>query len=181
MPDDPRETPTQVRPAVAGDARTLGIIGPAAYAAAYSDLWDDAAAFSAQLATFGEQAFAECLAASNSRLWIAEQRGQAVGYLTLLLGVDNPTSQRTHGAEIARFYLLGPASGQGIGELLLDAAADEARAHGAAYLWLDLMAHADWARDAYAGMGFRVTGTTQMEKPVKADLRDKLVMERDLD
>jgi GNAT superfamily N-acetyltransferase len=180
MPDDPRAVSVTVRPATADDARVLGIIAPAAYAAAYSDLWDDAAAFSRQLATFGEQAFADCLATSNSRIWIAEQHGQPVGYLTLLLDVASPVSQRTHGAEIARFYLLGPASGQGIGEQLLDAASDEARAHGSAYLWLDLMAHADWARDAYARMGFRVTGTTEMTKPVKAGLRDKLVMERDL-
>lgn len=181
MPDGPRETTTQVRPAEAGDARMLGILAPAAYSAAYSDLWDDAAAFSAHLATFGEQAFAECLATSNSRIWIAEQQGQAVGYLTLLLDVDNPGTQRANGAEIARFYLLGPASGQGIGEQLMDAAADAARAHGASYLWLDLMAHADWAREAYEGMGFSLTGTARMTKPVKADLRDKWVMERDLD
>ncbi len=181
MPDQPRDAAVTVRRATADDARLLGIIGPAAYAAAYSDLWDDAAAFSAQLATFGAQAFADCLATSSSRLWIAEQQDHPVGYLTLLLGVDNPLSERAHGAEIARLYLLGPAGGQGIGERLLDAAADEARAHGAAYLWLDLMAHADWARDAYARMGFRVIGTTRMTKPVKADMRDKLVMERDLD
>lgn len=180
MPHAPEGNATQVRRAHAGDAGTLGIIAPAAYAAAYSDLWDDAAAFALHLATFGEAAFAECLAAPDSRIWIAEQRGQAVGYLTLLLASDSPVSRRAGGAEIARFYLLGPASGQGIGEALFDAACQEATAHGAAYIWLDLMAHADWAREAYERLGLRVTGTTQMTKPVKADMRDKLVMEQTL-
>ena len=180
MTKDARDTAVQVRLATADDAGTLGIIGPAAYATAYADIWDDAAAFVDKLDSFSAACFAECLASPASRIWIAEQRGKAVGYLTLVLDSPSPITHRARGAEITRFYLLGPASGQGIGKTLFDAACTEARAHGAAYLWLDLMAHADWAREAYERLGLRVTGSTQMTQPVKADKRDKLVMEREL-
>lgn len=180
MTDDHRDTPVQVRLATAADAGTLGIIGPAAYATAYADIWDDPAAFVDKLDTFSAASFAACLASPDARIWIAEQRGKAVGYLTLVLDSPSPISQRDHGAEITRFYLLGPASGQGIGKMLFDAACKEALAHGAAYLWLDLMAHADWAREAYTRLGLRVTGTTRMTLPVKPEMRGKRVMEREL-
>jgi hypothetical protein len=45
-----------VRRATAGDAEALGIIGPAAYAEAYSYLWDRPDAYSDHLRTFGPHA-----------------------------------------------------------------------------------------------------------------------------
>lgn len=115
----PHSTPIFIiRSAQKKDAEVLGIVGPAAYASAYADIWEDAPALVDKLETFSAKSFANCLAASNSRVLIAEQQSKLIGYLTLLLDSASPLSKRVRGAEITRFYLRGPASGQGIGKAL---------------------------------------------------------------
>ena len=64
----------------------LGIIGPAAYAEAYSCLWDRPDAYSDQLRTFGRGAFESLLARPDARLWIGEVGGAAVGFLSMIVG-----------------------------------------------------------------------------------------------
>lgn len=177
---DGKANRVSVRRATLHDADLLSMIGTAAYAATYADIWENAAGLVDKLATFRAGAFADCLQSANAHTWIAALDGAPVGFLTLVDGVPSPASKRDGGAEITRFYLLGPASGQGIGGALFEAALAEAAAGGARYLWLDLMAHAHWAEKAYARLGFRATGRTEMTAAVRADRRAKLVMERDI-
>ena len=75
-----------VRRASPEDAEVLGIIGPAAYAEAYSYLWDRPDAYFDQLRTFGAPAFASLLAQPDARLWIGEVGGAAVGFLSMIVG-----------------------------------------------------------------------------------------------
>jgi len=75
-----------VRRASPEDAEVLGIIGPAAYAEAYSCLWDRPDAYSDQLRTFGRGAFESLLARPDARLWIGEVGGAAVGFLSMIVG-----------------------------------------------------------------------------------------------
>lgn len=175
-----RKARVTVRRATRRDADLLSMIGTAAYAATYADIWEDAAGLVDKLATFRADAFADCLQSANAHTWIAALDGAPVGFLTLVTGVPSPASKREGGAEITRFYLLGPASGQGIGGALFEAALAEATTAGARYLWLDLMAHADWAVKAYTRLGFRVTGRTEMTAAVRLDRRAKRVMEREV-
>lgn len=140
------------------DAADLGIIGPAAYAAAYHDDWDDAVGFFHQLKTFGAEAMAATLERENARVWIARQDGAGVGFLTMFVGSLEPINQRQGGAEIPRIYLLPGARRGGIGRKLLDAAAAQAKAEGCSYVWLDVMEHAEWARAAYERWGFTDIG-----------------------
>ncbi len=140
------------------DAADLGVIGPAAYAAAYHDDWDDAVAFFHQLKTFGEDAFAATLARAHARVWIARQDGVGVGFLTMILGSLDPINQRPGGAEIPRIYLLPGARRGGIGKKLLDAAEALAKAEGCDHVWLDVMEHAEWARASYERWGFSDIG-----------------------
>jgi GNAT superfamily N-acetyltransferase len=140
------------------DAGDLGVIGPAAYAAAYHDDWDDAVAFFHQLKTFGEDAFSQTMAREDARVWIGRQDGVGVGFLTMFVGSLEPISSRPGGAEIPRIYLLPGARRGGIGKKLLEAAEAQARAEGCSYVWLDVMEHAEWARAAYERWGFADIG-----------------------
>lgn len=144
--------------ATEADAPDLGIIGPAAYAAAYHDDWDDAVGFFHQLKTFGEDAIIATLARPEARVWIARQDGVGVGFLIMNVGVPESINKREGGAEIPRIYLLPGARRGGIGKKLFEAAEAEARAEGCSYLWLDVMEHAEWARAAYERWGFTDLG-----------------------
>ena len=140
--------------ATAADAADLGIIGPAAYAAAYHDDWDDAVGFFHQVKTFGPEAMAATLERPDARVWIARQDSAGVGFLSMFVGSLEPINQRAGGAEIPRIYLLPGARRGGIGRKLLDADEAQAKSEGCAYVWLDVMEHAEWARAAYERWGF---------------------------
>ena len=144
--------------ATAADAADLGIIGPAAYAAAYHDDWDDAVGFFHQVKTFGPEAMAATLQRADARVWVARQEGAGVGFLNMFVGSLEPINQRPGGAEIPRIYLLPGARRGGIGKKLLDAAETQAKSEGCTYVWLDVMEHAEWARAAYERWGFSDIG-----------------------
>jgi diamine N-acetyltransferase len=127
--------------ATEADIPDLGIIGPAAYAAAYHEDWDDAVGFFWQIQSFGSEAMANTLTRPDARVWIARQEGVGVGFLTMFLGSLEPINGRKDGAEIPRIYLLPGA-----------------RRRPYAYVWLDVMEHAEWARAAYERWGFTDIG-----------------------
>lgn len=166
-----------VRPAGEQDADLLGRIGPAAYHTAYAYLWDQPEALAAQLATFNAAAFATLLARPDARVWVAENKGEAAGFLSLISHSPSPVSQRAGGAEIPRIYLLPDAQGCGLGRLLLGTAIEYAAAQGMDYLWLDVMASAERAIAAYQRWGFVEVGRKQFATPVRVGLGEMVVME----
>jgi len=169
------------RKARPSDAEALGIVGPAAYAAAYTYLWDDSAALARQIATFGTAAFVGLLARSEAWVWVAETDGAVIGFLSMIGHVPNPITLETNGAEIPRIYLLPGAQGVGVGRRLLDTAVAAARAEGFSHVWLDVMESALGARRAYARWGFTEIGKKVFPGPVKAGLADMRVLVRRLD
>jgi len=140
------------------DIAELGVIGPAAYAAAYHEDWDDAVGFARQIIGFGPDAMRVFLARPDTRTWIARQDGVGVGFLTMVVGSLESIANRPNGAEIPRIYLLPGARRGGIGRKLLDIAEGQAKSEGCTYVWLDVMEHAEWARAAYARWGFTDIG-----------------------
>ncbi|MBX9816034.1 MAG: GNAT family N-acetyltransferase [Sphingomonas sp.] len=167
-----------VRPASAADVAALGIIGPAAYAEAYGGWWTSAAGLARHLESFGAAAFAALLADPGARVWVAEQQGAVVGFLTLHLDSPDPIRGRASGGECRRVYLLRAAMGQGLGRALCDAAVEAARAAGLDHLWLDVMAEAPWAVNAYRAWGFEEIGRKQFHNALRGDLREMIVMAR---
>lgn len=161
-------------------APEIGIIGPAAYAAAYYPDWDDPVAFMKQITTFGPDAVRAFMARPETRTWLARQDGIGVGFATLVLGSDEPLGKRPGGAEIPRIYLLPNARRGGVGRKLVEAAEAEARASGAAYLWLDVMSHAPWARAAYDRWGFRDVGSKPFSGGIRQGLNEMRVLVKDL-
>jgi GNAT superfamily N-acetyltransferase len=148
----------QITRATEADIPDLGIIGPAAYAAAYHEDWDDAVAFFWQIQSFGAEAMANTLSRPDARVWIARQEGVGVGFLTMFVGALEPINARPKGAQIPRIYLLPGARRGGIGKRLLEAAEAQARSEGCDYVWLDVMDFAEWAKAAYERWGFTDIG-----------------------
>ncbi|HEX9954249.1 MAG TPA: GNAT family N-acetyltransferase [Allosphingosinicella sp.] len=165
-----------IRPATHADSEILGIIGPAAYAAAYSYLWRDPAALAEHLESFGPAGVAAFLSQPGARIWLAEHAERAIGFLSLLPNSPEPVATTPHGAEIPRIFLLPGARGKGVGQRLLAPAREAAQEAGASYLWLDAMASADWAIGAYRKWGFTPAGSTVFAKPVDPDLAKMVVM-----
>lgn len=173
---DAMETACSVRPATNEDCATLGVIAPAAYAAAYAYLWDDARAFVEQLRSFDADTFAAQINDPQYRIWLAEIDGAPVGFLSLRLDSAEPVSSRVGGAEIPRIYFLPQGAGKGIAKKLLHKAEATARDHGASYIWLDAMASADWAARTYEKWGFEKIGRDRFPKNVKDGEADMVVM-----
>ena len=167
-----------VRPATAADLPALGTIGPAAYAEAYGGWWTTAAGLARHLESFAAPAFAALLADPGVRLWVAEQDGAVVGFLSLHLNSPDPIGARAKGGECKRIYVLRAA--MGLGRALCATAADEARRAGLDHLWLDVMAEAPWAVNAYRAWGFAEIGRKQFHNALRGDLREMLVMARGL-
>jgi ribosomal protein S18 acetylase RimI-like enzyme len=174
--EHPAFTASAVRRASPADIDKLGVIAPAAYAAAYGYLWDDSTALARQLATFSAESFANLLERADTRLWVAQVDRSIVGFLTMVVGSANPITDMANGAEIPRIYLLPGAQRFGLGRQLLDSAVREAREEKLGHVWLDVMASAEDARRAYLRWGFSELGPRKFNKPVKAGFADMMVL-----
>lgn len=169
------------RPATAEDFERLGIVAPAAYAAAYHHMWPKAADLARQLETFGERALREFAGRPDAHLWIAEADGVPVGFLTLLENSPDPVIGGAGGAEVPRIFLLPNVRGRGIGRTLFSHALEAARATGMRYIWLDAMDTADWSIGAYLKWGFRRVGTSVFPRAVASQLKGMVVFRMELD
>jgi diamine N-acetyltransferase len=167
-----------VRRVVKGDVHNLGVVGPAAYAAAYGHLWDDGGEFAKHLDTFSADAFEAFLNRPDTAVWVAEVNRTIVGFLSMVVDSANPITREPNGAEIPRIYLLPGVQGIGLGRRLLDAAITEAEGRSLSHVWLDVMASANTARKAYLSWGFFELGAKRFSKPVKADMEDMVVLIR---
>lgn len=170
-----------VRPAREKDLARLGVVGPAAYAAAYHHMWPSAADMVPHLETFGEPALREFLAQPGASLWLAEAEGMPLGFLSMLTGSPDPVIGGDGGAEIPRIFILPNAMRRGIGRRLFALASQKARSEPIRYLWLDAMDKADWAIASYLNWGFTQVGTSVFPKPVAAEFRGMVVFRMELD
>ena len=167
--------------ATEADAAEIGVIGPAAYAVHYFEDWtNDPAAFARQLATFSPDAVRETLQRPEARLWIARADGVGIGFLIMIVGALEPIANTPNGAELPRIYLLSGATGGGVGRKLLAAAEAQAKAEGLAYLWLDVMEHANWARAAYARWGFIDIGAQAFHRTLNGGRGGMRVLRKDI-
>ena len=107
--EQPPLSNSAIRRASLADIDNLGVIAPAAYAAAY--LCDDSAALARQIAAFSAEFFANLLERADTRLWVAQVDRWIIGFLTMVVGSANPITDLPNGAEIPRIYLLPGAQG----------------------------------------------------------------------
>jgi GNAT superfamily N-acetyltransferase len=170
-----------VRLAGENDAAQLGIIGPASYAAAYGYLWPDPAQLATHLASFGEASVREGMARDDTRFWLVESGGTAIGFAMVVRPSENPTTSRSNGCELRRMYLLSNVRGLGLGRQLFDEVVADAKEQGCDHIWLDVMDTADWAYATYLRWGFLEIGARQFDEAVYPDRRGMIVLAKDLD
>src|SRR6185503_19329636 len=94
----------------------------------------------------------------------ARVSGRIVGYAMLIRGVpDDVDVERTvtlrPAVELSKMYVLPDAHGAGVSAALMSAAVDDARALGAACVWLGVNQENQRAQRFYAKHGFAVSGT----------------------
>ncbi len=119
--------------------------------------------------------YADYLASSDCAAWIAEYAptGAPVGY-ALTCPPDLPVPKVPGDVELRRIYVLSRFHRRGLGERLLAAAIDEARAGGAPRLLLGTYQDNHLAVAFYRKHGFEVAGTRQFR--VGDRLYDDIVM-----
>ena len=156
--------PFSIRSALPADAAALAALGERTFREAFTDANDahDMDAYVAlafglpqQSAELGDSRVS-CLLAES-----AEPSGRhAIGYALLREVADEtpPCVAGERPIELARLYVDRAWHGRGVGEALMSAAVDAARARGARTLWLGVWEHNPRARAFYARWGFREVG-----------------------
>jgi ribosomal-protein-alanine acetyltransferase len=91
-------------------------------------------------------AFRESLRSPQTRVTVADDGGDIIGYAVLFVAADE--------AELANIAVIAEARGRGIGRRLLEAALDNASAAGAGAIYLEVRASNTPAQRLYEQAGF---------------------------
>jgi ribosomal protein S18 acetylase RimI-like enzyme len=116
-------------------------------------------------------------------VWIAESRGEALGYAMLRRDSRSPCVDARRPAEVQRIYADRSWHGRGLGKALLDACVEQARVWACDVVWLGVWERNPRAIAFYEKWGFRrvgeqrfLVGTDSQRDQVMAlrlaDLRD---------
>ncbi|MDB4877531.1 MAG: hypothetical protein JWM41_3977 [Gemmatimonadetes bacterium] len=171
------ERTIQLRRADTGDARLLAQLGARLFEQAFGS-----ANTPEDMRMYLEGAFSvaiqtEELGDTERMTWIAEDAGKAaVGYVMLRRGTRSDGVVGGSTAEIQRVYVDQAWHGQHVGEALINACVEQARAWHCDVLWL-----AVWDRNArairfYEKMGFRAVGSQTFT--LGSDVQQDIVMSR---
>ncbi|HET6577936.1 MAG TPA: GNAT family N-acetyltransferase [Gemmatimonadales bacterium] len=108
---------------------------------------------------FGPDRQADELRDPATTTLVAEEGGQAAGYVQLGGGPAPASVCGPDPMEVVRFYVDRPWHGRGVAQRLMAAAADAARAAGARTLWLGVWERNERAIAFYRKCGFHDVGT----------------------
>lgn len=145
------------RTAGPGDAAMVASLARRTFTETFGHLYraNDLAAF---LAGHSEEAWRSELSDCGFAVRLAEHDSEAIGYAKL--GPPSlPFDPRGPSIELRQFYLLQPWHGQGIAHHLMRWALGEARARGAADIYLSVFVDNHRARRFYQSFGFEAVGT----------------------
>lgn len=144
------------RDAGTDDAATLAAIFRVSFTETFAHLYrpEDLTAF---LADFTDARWKAEIADQDFAFHLAEIDGKAVGYVKL--GPPSlPVERSEPSVELRQLYLLPEAQGTGAGAALMDWTLGEARARGAAALYLSVYVDNHRAKRFYAKLGFERVG-----------------------
>jgi GNAT superfamily N-acetyltransferase len=136
----------------AQDAATLSKLGRATFTETFGHLYspENLAAF---LASHSPELWHEEIIDPNFRIRLAEEDGQAAGYVKL--GPPSlPFEPRGRPIELRQLYVLKPWHGRGVAAALMEWALKEARAAGADEMYLSVFTDNHRARRFYERYGF---------------------------
>ena len=154
------DNPIAIRPCVKGDEAALALVGQATFLEAFAGILDGADVIAHCQRQHNVELYRDWLALPAMRLWLAEATpgGAPVGYLVLSPASLPVADPRQDDLEIKRIYLLHRFQGQRVGQRLMQAALDQARAAGAGRVLLGVYAENHDALAFYARCGFAQLG-----------------------
>lgn len=169
-----------IRPATENDAKVLTDL-------AYTTFWDAFAHHPKNapddLAHYMRQAFnieqitAE-LADQNSIFLIAEIDGKAAGYAKLILNSFEEGITAARPIELSRLYSHQEYLGRGVGQALMDACFERAKAEDSDVMWLGVWEYNPRAQRFYEKNGFRVVGSHVFQ--LGDDAQTDLLMQKEV-
>ena len=151
----------EIRQATQDDAKLLTDL-------AYTTFWDAFAHHPKNapddLNHYMRQAFnldqiTEELADPSSIFLIAEIDGKAAGYSKLILNSTEEGITAERPIELSRLYSHQEYLGRGVGQALMDASFERAKAEGSDVMWLGVWEYNPRAQRFYEKNGFRVVGS----------------------
>jgi GNAT superfamily N-acetyltransferase len=145
------------RNAVPGDAAALAALGRRSFVETFGHLYkpEDLADF---LLNHSEESWAEQLGDPGFAVRMTEADGEPVAYAKLA-PTSLPFEPRGPSIELRQFYVLAPWHGRGISQALMQWVLEEAKARGAADLYLSVFIDNHRARRFYERYGFEYVGT----------------------
>ena len=108
---------------------------------------------------FNPEQIATELADDKNIFLIAEIDGEAAGYSKIILDTIEPGITAEKPVELSRLYAHQKHLGQGVGQRLMDACFDRAKAEGRDVMWLGVWEYNPRAQRFYEKNGFRVVGS----------------------
>ncbi|MEO8041355.1 MAG: GNAT family N-acetyltransferase, partial [Acidobacteriota bacterium] len=108
---------------------------------------------------FNQEQIAIELADDKNIFLIAELDGEAAGYSKIIIDNLEPGIAAERPVELARLYSHQKHLGQGIGQSLMDACFERARAEGRDVMWLGVWEYNPRAQRFYEKNGFGVVGS----------------------
>ena len=167
-----------IRRASHADAELLAHLGERTFSETFAHLNtpEDMDAYLSE--AFTPARLAEELSDPASIFWLAEVGGEAAGYAKLHAGEAPPCVAGERPVELVRLYVLRKWLGLGVGQALMQACVDEARAQGRRAMWLGVWEHNERAQAFYRRWGFRRVGEHVFQ--LGSDAQSDWLMERGL-
>ena len=121
---------------------------------------------------FNQEQIAAELADAKNIFLIAEIVGEAAGYAKIIIDNIEPGITAERPIELSRLYSHQKHLGQGVGQTLMDACFERARAEDRDVMWLGVWEYNPRAQRFYEKNGFRVVGSHvfQLGKDEQTDL-----------
>jgi ribosomal protein S18 acetylase RimI-like enzyme len=169
----------RIRRAGSSDAEALSHIGAATFLESYTEIIDGQDMIAHCTRQHSRAVYDAYLEDPSASVWIAEftATGAPVGYAVNCLP-DLPVAPLADDVELKRIYAFSRFHGAGIGQALMLASLEDARARGAPRLLLGTYQDNHRAVAFYKRHGFTLAGTRQFQVGTK--LFDDIVMARTL-
>ena len=136
---------TEIRPATGDDVAALSAIGHASFRKAYEE-WSHPDDLVAHLEDFfSEEAIRGEMALPGHGYLIALSDGIAAGFVKIRESARPDEVPATRALELHQVYVMPDRQRDGIGGLLIEAAAEYARERSADGIWLTVWQDAPWA------------------------------------
>jgi ribosomal protein S18 acetylase RimI-like enzyme len=127
---------------------------------------------------FNQEQITSELADAKNIFLIAEIDGEAAGYSKIIIDNIEPGITATRPVELSRLYAHQKHLGQGVGQSLMDACFERARAEDRDVMWLGVWEYNPRAQRFYEKNGFRVVGSHVFR--LGEDPQTDLLMQKDL-